>query len=70
VGGLGFYLGAKRSADIIANEASVAYRLTRAALDSMEHNDPPAALAFHRLIVYLLGERAIHLMRSVQALHR
>jgi len=70
VGELGFYLGAKRSADILANEASVTYRLTRAALERMEHSDPPAALAFHRLIVHLLGERTIHLMRSVQALHR
>ena len=70
VGELGFYLGAKRSADIIANEASVTYRLTRAALEHMESNNPSAALAFHRLIVHLLGERIMHLTRSVQALHR
>jgi len=44
--------------------------LTHTELESMEHSDPPAALAFHRLIVHLLGERTIHLMRSVQALHR
>ena len=70
VGELGFYLGAQRSADVIANEATITYRLTHAALESMEHSDPPAALAFHRLIVHLLGERTVHLMRSVQALHR
>jgi CRP-like cAMP-binding protein len=70
VGELGLYLGAKRSADVIANEATITYRLTRAALESMEHSDPPAALVFHRLIVYLLGERTIHLMRLVHALQR
>lgn len=70
VGELGFYLGAQRTADVIANEATVAYRLTHAALGNMEHSDPPAALVFHRLIVHLLGERTVHLMRSVQALHR
>jgi hypothetical protein len=36
----------------------------------MEQADPKSALAFHRLVVHLLGERAIHLMRSVQALQR
>jgi SulP family sulfate permease len=70
VGELGFYLDAQRSADVIANEATITYRLTRAALENMEYSDPPAALAFHRLIVHLLGERTIHLMRSVQALQR
>ncbi len=70
VGELGFYLGTKRSAAVIADEASVTYRLTRRELDRMEQIDPQAALAFHRLIVHLLGDRAIHLMRSVQALQR
>ncbi len=70
VGELGFYLGTKRSAAVVADEASVTYRLTRRELDRMEQIDPQAALAFHRLIVHLLGDRAIHLMRSVQALQR
>ena len=70
VGELGFYLGTPRSAAVIADEASITYRLTRRALERMEQADPPAALAFHRLIVHLLGDRTIHLMRSVQALQR
>ena len=40
------------------------------ALARMELEEPPAALAFHRLMVQLLGERATHLMRTVQALQR
>ncbi len=68
VGEMGFYLGAPRSAAIIADEASVTYRLSRGALERMEMEEPQAALAFHRLIVQLLGDRATHLMRTVQAL--
>ena len=70
VGELGFYLNTPRSAAVVADEASVTYRLTRHALERMEQVDPQAALALHRLIVHLLSDRTIHLMRSVQALQR
>jgi len=70
VGELGFYLNTPRSAAVIADEASITYRLTRGALELMEQADPQAALALHRLMVQLLGDRAIHLMRTVQALQR
>ncbi len=70
VGEMGFYLNAPRSAAVIADEASVTYRLSRDALERMELEEPQAALAFHRLMVQLLGERATHLMRTVQALQR
>ena len=70
VGEMGFYLNTPRSAAVIADEASVAYRLSRRELECMELKEPQAALAFHRLMVELLGHRAIHLMRTVQALQR
>ena len=70
VGEMGFYLNAPRSAAVIADEASVTYRLSRDALKRMELEEPQAALAFHRLMVQLLGDRASHLMRTVQALQR
>jgi SulP family sulfate permease len=70
VGEMGFYLNTPRSAAVIADEASVTYRLSRDALARMELEEPQAALAFHRLMVQLLGERATHLMRTVQALQR
>jgi SulP family sulfate permease len=70
VGEMGFYLNTPRSANVIADEVSVAYRLSRGALERMELEEPQAALAFHRLMVQLLGDRAIHLMRSVRALQR
>lgn len=70
VGELGFYLSTPRSAAVMADEISVTYRLSRRALERMELEEPQVALAFHRLMMQLLGDRAIHLMRSVQALQR
>ena len=70
VGELGFFLNTPRTAAVMADEASIAYRLSRHALERMESEQPQAALAFHRLMLQLLGDRAIHLMRSVQALQR
>lgn len=68
VGELGFYLGTKRSAAVVADEPTVIYHLTRARLAEIERDDPEAASALHRVIVYLLGERVLHLMRAVDAL--
>lgn len=68
VGELGFYLGTRRSAAVVADRPSVVYRLTQATLARIEHEDPEAAYAFHRLVVHLLGERVLHLVRAVDAL--
>lgn len=68
VGELGFYLGTRRSAAVVADEPTVIYRLSRARLDELEQDDPEAASALHRVIVHLLGERVLHLMRAVDAL--
>jgi SulP family sulfate permease len=68
VGELGFYLGTKRSAAVVADWPSVVYSLSQATLADIEKNDPEAAYAFHRVIVHLLGERVLHLVRTVDAL--
>ena len=68
VGELGFYLGTKRSAAVVADRPSTIYSLSQEALHRIEHEDPEAALAFHRIIVHLLGERVLHLVRTVDAL--
>ena len=70
VGELGFYLGTRRSAAVVADRPTVVYSLSRAALTRLEGDDPAAAYAFHRLIVHLLGERVLHLVRAVEALQR
>lgn len=68
VGELGFYLGTTRSAAVIADRPSTVYSLSQEVLSRIEHEDPEAAYAFHRIIVYLLGERVLHLVRAVDAL--
>ncbi len=68
VGELGFYLGTRRSATVVADRPTVVYVLTQAELARLEREDPAAAHAFHRVIVHLLGERVLHLVRAVDAL--
>jgi SulP family sulfate permease len=68
VGELGFYLGTRRSAAVVADQPTVAYVLTQEMLARMERNDPATAHAFHRVVVHLLGERVLHLMWAVEAL--
>jgi len=70
VGELGFYLGTRRSAAVVAEQPAVVYALTQAELARIERDDPAAANACHRVVVHLLGERVLHLMRAVEALQR
>jgi SulP family sulfate permease len=70
VGELGFFLGIKRTAAVVADQPSVAYSITKEVLDQMEKADPEAANTFHRIIIQLLGERTVHLIRAVDALQR
>ena len=67
VGEIGFYLGGQRTADVIADEPSVLYRLSLAELQEMQTSDPDAASALHRLIAILLAERVSHLTTVVEA---
>ena len=68
VGELGFYLGTRRSAAVVADEPTVVYRLSRAKLTEIERDDPEAAHALHRIIIHLLGERVLQMVRTVEAL--
>ena len=70
VGEVGFYLGTRRSASVVADKPSVVYSLSADDLKRMETNDPGAANVFHRMIVLLLSERVVHLSRTVGALDR
>lgn len=70
VGEIGFYLGQPRSADVIADEPSVVYRLSAEALRRMELHDPQLASELHRLIVRQLAGRVTHLTDAVSALAR
>jgi len=68
VGEMGFYRYAPRSANIIAEEHTVLYRLSTKSLERMEREDPETATAFHLLIIRLLSERLDFASREIAAL--
>ena len=70
VGELGFFLGTRRAASVVANRDSVVYALSVTDLEQMERIDPEAANLFHRLSVILLSERVMHNTYMVRALER
>ncbi len=70
VGELGFYLATRRTASVVADEPTVVYALTRQALAALEETQPEVASALHRVVVHLLGERVVHLIRTVDVLQR
>jgi SulP family sulfate permease len=70
VGELGFYLRRKRTADVVADEPSNIYRVSRAGLARMAADDPEAAAAFHLIMARLLSDRVVHLIETVDALQR
>jgi len=57
VGEIGCYLGQMRTASVIADQPTRAYRLTAEALRRMEQHDPDLAAALHRYMVSLLADR-------------
>jgi SulP family sulfate permease len=68
VGEMGFYRGVPRTASVIAEGPTVVYRLTRAAFDKMQDEDPTAAAALHKLIIRLLSDRLEFANREISAL--
>jgi sulfate permease, SulP family len=70
VGEIGFYLGVRRTASVVADQPSVIYRLSLDRLRQLERDDPETAVTFHNLIACLLAERASHLIRTADALLR
>ena len=70
IGELGFYLGQKRTAAIVADEPSTVYYLSAKNLAQMEEKSPQAASYFHQLIIQLMAERTTHLIRTVAALEK
>ena len=70
IGELGFYLGQKRTASVVADEPSTVYLLSAKNLEKMEKKSPAVASYFHQLIIQLLAERTTHLIRTVAALEK
>lgn len=70
IGELGFYLGQKRTAAVIADEPSTVYLLSAEKLAEMEKKSPEVASYFHQIIIQLMAERTTHLIRTVAALEK
>jgi SulP family sulfate permease len=70
VGEIGYYLGIKRTASVVATEPSIVYYMSKQDLERIERTDPEAASLLHRVVVHVLGERVVHLTRVVDALER
>ncbi len=70
VGEVGLLTGAGRGATVRADEPSVVYRLTKAALERMEREDPRAAAAVYAWLARRMAGRIGHLVSTVEALRR
>jgi sulfate permease, SulP family len=59
VGELTFYLGHRRTASVVTNEATVAYQLNKENLSLMKSKDPEASALLHEFIAHMLAERLV-----------
>ena len=57
VGEMGFYSGARRSADIVADKKTTLLKLTKEQMKEMERRDPELAARLHRYVIWLLSLR-------------
>jgi SulP family sulfate permease len=60
IGEVACYLGLPRSASVIADQDSSAFRITKAALERMRREDPELAVAFHEFMARAAAERLAH----------
>jgi SulP family sulfate permease len=68
VGEVAMYLGAPRTANVVAETASVVLRLSRASIEQMEVAEPELAAALHRWLAETLAERLSDASRAFDAL--
>ena len=68
VGEMGLYLGAVRTASVVAGRPSTVYRLSADALQDMRLHDPEVAALLHEWIARLLAERLAANNRTIEAL--
>jgi SulP family sulfate permease len=70
VGELGLYLGTTRTASVVADWPTIAYRLNQEALSKMEEQEPELAAAFHEFVARMLSERLVAATRTLRAVLR
>jgi len=67
-GELGFYLGTKATANVVADQASSLYYLSITKLQEMEAHDPDISNQLHKFMVGLLSERVRRNARLMEAM--
>jgi SulP family sulfate permease len=70
LGEMGLYRHASRSASVVAEEDTTVYVFDRDALEQLERESPPLALAFHAWIVKTLSDRLSFENTLLSVLHR
>jgi SulP family sulfate permease len=70
VGEMGFYREVIRTASVVADEPTLAYRLSARTLERIHREDPELAASFHRLMVRLVADRLAFANQEVAALSR
>jgi len=70
VGEIAFYLGAARSASVIAVEPTLAHRLSGERLRAMQRDDPRLAIVFHEHMARTLSMKLVETNRLVGALNQ
>lgn len=70
IGELGFYLHSQRSASVIAELKTIAYRLSDEKLQEMKVYNPELAIALNELMVRVISERLVITNRALAALNR
>ena len=68
VGEMGFYRQVPRSTNVVAEEPTVVYRLSKESFDRMEQENTGTAAAFHAFIVRVLSDRLEFANREIAAL--
>ncbi len=68
VGEVAMYTGVTRTADVVAETPSVVLRLSGAAIERMEAEEPELAAALHRWLARILSERLSDTQREFDAL--
>ena len=67
VGEIALYTGA-RTADVVAETASVVLRLSRTSIERIEEEEPELATALHRWFAATLAQRLTDRMRALDTL--
>jgi SulP family sulfate permease len=68
LGELGLFLGVPRTASVVVERPSVAYRLSASSLAEMKRTDPEVAGEFYEFLVRYMAERIVNCNRTIRAL--